>query len=204
MRRKPFFRQPRSRTPPRAAGVSPPGLRDETFLQRNTSSRRSHFLTRTRAAFVPRSCFVGRPSSSGGGIVSASAVLHTTGGSHPPLLVLRRERWPAQLRLLRCTNAGAQGAAGVSPPGLRDETFLQRNTSSRRSHFLTRTRAAFVPRSCFVGRPSSSGGGIVSASAVLHTTGGSHPPLLVLRRERWPAQLRLLRCTNAGAQERRA
>jgi hypothetical protein len=111
------------------------------------------------------------------------------GGLTPAALVSECERLPAKLRLLRCTNACAPGAGGVSPPwftvthvqgrgAIVRGTSDQRTVERQRSHgTTTSTAGSRAPllrwaNRCLLVR------GDFPCTRVLGTTAGSRPPLL--------------------------
>jgi len=107
-------------------------------------------------------------------------------------------------------------AAGVSPPWYAIQTPCGENRTSsgdwrhgnqERRASARRGWAKSHPhtRPLFVGGPPTVCVRIALAFAFLGATGGLRPPLLVLLQcGDFPAKLRLVRCTNAGLQERRA
>jgi len=116
------------------------------------------------------------------------------GGAYAPRSCFARGWPPAELRLLRCTNAHARGAAGVSPP------WFWRRTCTRASAIVRQTAAgelahavaiAFVePRGTHAPRSWSRASGSrvrtcaeSSSQARLPQPRGAYaPPLLVSRR----------------------
>jgi len=132
------------------------------------------------------------------------------GGAYAPRSCFARGWPPAELRLLRCTNAHARGAAGVSPP------WFWRRTCTRASAIVRQTAAgeladavaiAFVqPRGTHAPRSWSRASGSrvrtcaeSSSQAPLPQPRGAYAPRSWSRAVRPPTELRLLRCTNAHA-----
>jgi hypothetical protein len=111
------------------------------------------------------------------------------GGLTPAALASERERLPAKLRLLRCTNAHAPRAGGVSPPWLAEPHVQRRGAIVRgtsdpytgerqRSHGTTTpTAGSRLPLLCRANRCLLVRGDFF-CTRVLGTTAGSRPPLL--------------------------
>jgi hypothetical protein len=132
---------------------------------------------------------------------------HTTAGSRQPLLLRdARSVRNARFAMHKRTSARAAGvsppwfrkctcrAAGVSPPWFEHHEPTQRDCSEPTRHArpptVSRTFGnCIAERTCY-------------ERLVSH--GGLTPPALVLVYGRLPAEQRLLRCTNARQQERRA
>jgi hypothetical protein len=100
--------------------------------------RRSRATTPTTtptAGSRRRSC-VGRIAACLCVAISLHARSPNHGGLTPAALVSECERLPAKLRLLRCTNAHAPGAGGVSPPWLAEPHVQGSATFAMDAHML--------------------------------------------------------------------
>ena len=121
-----------------------------------------------------------------------------TTGAYTPLL-LARVRPPAELRLSRCTNAHAAGAAGVSPPWDRETPLQRRGANARETaagvltnagaDAVAKPRGADAPPLPLLCATSVRGHGhTCRCNRDGETTGGLTPPLLF--RARLPAVVR--------------
>jgi len=102
------------------------------------------------------------------------------GGSRPPRSWSRAIHPPTDLRLLRCTNAHAAGAAGISPPWLGKRTCKGASAIARQTAAgeLADAVAIALPPP-LLWRSALNGNRIVFRIAGSRTTGGLRPPALV-------------------------
>ena len=153
---------------------------------------------------IVRETVAGVPTNAG-----AIAVVQPRGGLRPPLLFVRRS--PAGGIANFTMHKRTRTRSGTRQPAVRRETRLQRRgrdcsadclpcVSEHRCSRVAATTGAYAPAldgRCPLYRIR------IAPMVRCRNHGGLTPPALVSRAIRPPTELRLLRCTNAHAQERR-
>jgi hypothetical protein len=117
------------------------------------------------------------------------------GGLTPAALASECERLPAKLRLLRCTNACAPGAGGVSPPWLAESHRQGSATFAMHERVCTRSGGCQPP--AVRGTAPARECDFCDARTHMHQERGASAPRG--SRNRTGKGVRLLRCTNAHA-----
>jgi hypothetical protein len=193
-------------------GFAPMSVRLPTVHQRTPTQSRCYILDNIHGGLTPAALVPGEspPACAWRFLLHARSRNHD--GLTPAALASECERLPAKLQLLRCTNACAPGAGGVSPRGSRNRTckgvrvtvsaIADRASADPNAvavlHPRQHSRRADARRSC-VGRIAPACALRFPLHACSPNHGGLTPAALVSECERLPAKLPLLRCTNAHA-----
>jgi hypothetical protein len=99
-------------------GFAPMSVRLPTVHQRTPTQSRCYILDNIHGGLTRAALALGESLPACAWRFPLHARSPNHGGLTPAALVSECERLPAKLRLLRCTNACAPGAGGVSPPWL--------------------------------------------------------------------------------------